>query len=199
MVVSVGGFVVLMIMMMMIVFVVRFLMIMVMTVFVVGDMFLMIMMMMSVAGFMVMSGFVVVMIMMIMSVFVVMFLMIMVMFVVRFVGVGEFGIMFRVIMIMMTVFVARFVPVVRPVPRRLGIPVLILGQVIRPAFQFDQGVGAADAPPFIPEKADIPASYPQLAQLPPKGLLVHPQVYQGAQGHVAGNAGETVKMQCFHA
>jgi hypothetical protein len=59
-------------------------------------------------------------------------------------------------------------------------------------------MGAGDAPPFVLFKAEFPASDAEFFQFLPQEEGVHPQIHQGPEAHVAGDAGLTVKMQRFH-
>jgi hypothetical protein len=56
-------------------------------------------------------------------------------------------------------------------------------------------VGSADAVTLIRRKVKLPAADAKLPQLPADISGIDPQVYQGAQGHIAGNSGKTFKVQ----
>jgi hypothetical protein len=70
----------------------------------------------------------------------------------------------------------------------------LLGEVIRPALQDHHGVSPGDTAALVPFKTEFPTLQAKFAQLCTKGIGVNPQVYQGPQGHIAGDTGEAVKV-----
>jgi hypothetical protein len=72
---------------------------------------------------------------------------------------------------------------------------VIPGRVIGPAPQVHHRPEPPYASPEIPDKIEFPALKPQFAQFRPEEIGIHPQIHQGAQAHIAGDPGVTVKMQ----
>ena len=75
---------------------------------------------------------------------------------------------------------------------------LIMRHVIRLPVQQHHGVNAVNAAPLIAAELQLPAGKSQLAKFSAQGIGVYPQINQGPQGHIAGDSGKTIKMQCFH-
>jgi hypothetical protein len=72
-----------------------------------------------------------------------------------------------------------------------------MGDMIAGSLQFYYRVGSADAVTLIRCEAKLPAAYAKLPQFPADIFGIKSQVYQGAQGHIAGNSGKTFKVQGF--
>jgi hypothetical protein len=76
--------------------------------------------------------------------------------------------------------------------------IVIVGDVTGLFAKVDHGVHTADAPPLIPDKVQLPAVYTEFVEFGPQAIRINPQVNKGAQGHIAGDTGITIKVQRFH-
>jgi hypothetical protein len=118
-----------------------------------------------------------------------------IMFVVVFVDVIMFAVVVFVVMLVGVIVpvVIGFVVIVSAVGVFVG-AVFIGGEVIGPAVYVYHRMGSGDASPFIGKKLQAPSRKAQFLQFPAQGIGVNPQIHQGAQGHIAGNSGKTIKM-----
>jgi hypothetical protein len=97
--------------------------------------------------------------------------------------------------IMFVMFMAMFVVMAV----RMVMAVMFAG--VMPVFvpvKYHNGAGAGDAVPLVPAEFQFPAFKAELAQLAAQFVRIHAQIHQGAQRHVAGYAGETVKVKYVH-
>jgi hypothetical protein len=74
---------------------------------------------------------------------------------------------------------------------------LVHGEVILPVPQVHHGVGPGDAAALIPLKPEFPARKAEFFQLRAEDAGIDTQIYKGPQSHIAGDAGEAVKVQGF--
>ncbi|GHV26389.1 hypothetical protein FACS189498_4620 [Spirochaetia bacterium] len=72
--------------------------------------------------------------------------------------------------------------------------IIIMGDMIRLAFQYNLCVDAADAAPLVPAELQFPAFNAKLIQFPDQIIGINPQIHQCAQCHITGNSGGTFKM-----
>jgi hypothetical protein len=77
--------------------------------------------------------------------------------------------------------------------------ILVMGDMIAGSFQFHYRVGPADAVTLIRHKVKFPAADAKFPQFPADIPGIDPQIYQGAQGHIAGNSGKTLKVQSLQS
>jgi hypothetical protein len=73
--------------------------------------------------------------------------------------------------------------------------VLIPGVVIGPVSQVHHRAEPPDGPPGSPGKIEGRGPKAQFAQFGPEDVRIRPQIHQGAQAHIPGDPGVTVKMQ----
>jgi hypothetical protein len=75
--------------------------------------------------------------------------------------------------------------------------VVVMGGIV--VFNGYYGVGAADAATCVAGEIEVPALNIQFVELFCQFGFVNAQIDKGSKGHVAGDAGETVEVQHFHA
>jgi hypothetical protein len=74
--------------------------------------------------------------------------------------------------------------IMMPVPGIMA-AIVIVGNVIRPAFQVNNRVKAAEASAFSLDKIEFPAFNTKFGKFRPQLFRVNTEIDQGAQGHVA--------------
>jgi hypothetical protein len=134
-----------------------------------------------------------------MPVVVVMFVVMMVVFVLVIVSMIMVVPMFVVVLVIMFMVMILVMAVLMILGRvSVMLRIIIAGGMLIRTLQFYYGAGAGDAVPLVPDKFKFPAPQAKLFQLPPQNRGIGPQINQGPQGHIAGDAGVTVKVQRLH-
>jgi hypothetical protein len=75
---------------------------------------------------------------------------------------------------------------------------IVVGVVFVMAFYSDNGARSANTAALVADKIQRPAGKPEFGKLRAQGFGADAYIDKSAQGHIAGNSGRAVKMQCFH-
>jgi hypothetical protein len=80
----------------------------------------------------------------------------------------------------------------------MAVTLLVIGDMARIAAQVHYSVESGYSAPSLLDKIQLPAVKLELGEFRFEIFGINAEINQSAHGHIAGNAGETVKMQCFH-
>jgi hypothetical protein len=102
----------------------------------------------------------------------------------------------------MAAVIMRFVPVILMMMAlflsMMMVMLLIIGNMARIPVEIDYGVKTGyPAAPFS-DKIQRPAVKVEFGEFGLEIFGINAEIDERAQGHIPGNTGETVKMQCFH-
>jgi hypothetical protein len=112
------------------------------------------------------------------------------------------AVMMVVVVVMIAVF-GIFVPVGVPMAMLMVVVVvsmivMIVMMVVGLFRKFDYGTGSAYPAALVPDEGELPAADAELLELRPQQVRVHAEIDEGAESHIARDAGEAIEVQGFH-
>jgi hypothetical protein len=108
-------------------------------------------------------------------------------------------IVFMIVMAMIVRVIVSFIVVIKFMIMPVIVVVLrVVGVMVVP-FQLHDGARPPDAATLLTPEGERPPVDAELPELRAEPVGINAQVHEGAKGHVARDAGETIEMQSLHA